>query len=112
VEREGSEPMVPVLEVASLGGVVPEERRGGHPAEDTWRSAQALQGSGSGSGEHARSRACGRGGTGNTLPAFRAQGRELSIELYLYKRWELGIGSGRIVAPLGSVLNGMRVAGR
>ena len=27
VEREGSERMVPVLEVATLGGVVPEERR-------------------------------------------------------------------------------------
>jgi hypothetical protein len=36
----------------------------------------------------------------------------LNIELYLYQRRELGMGRGRIVAALGSVLNGMRVAGR
>jgi hypothetical protein len=36
----------------------------------------------------------------------------LNIELYLYPRRELGMGRGRIVAALGSVLSGMRVAGR
>jgi hypothetical protein len=36
----------------------------------------------------------------------------LNIELYLYQRQELGMGSGRIVAALGSVMYGMRVARR
>jgi AcrR family transcriptional regulator len=36
----------------------------------------------------------------------------LNIELYLYQRRELGMGRGRIVAALDSVLDGMRGSGR
>jgi AcrR family transcriptional regulator len=36
----------------------------------------------------------------------------LNIELYLYQRWELGMGRGRILAALGSVLDEMRGSGR
>jgi AcrR family transcriptional regulator len=36
----------------------------------------------------------------------------LNIDLYLYQRRELGMGRGRIVAALGSVLDGMRGQGQ
>ena len=36
----------------------------------------------------------------------------LNIDLYLYQRRELGMGRGRIVAALGSLLEGMRGSGR
>jgi hypothetical protein len=36
----------------------------------------------------------------------------LNIDLYLYQRRELGMGRGRIVAALGSLLEGMRDSGR
>jgi AcrR family transcriptional regulator len=36
----------------------------------------------------------------------------LNIDLYLYQRRELGMGRGRIVAALGSLLDGMRGTGR
>ncbi len=36
----------------------------------------------------------------------------LSIDLYLYQRRELGMGRGRVISALGSVLDGMRSPGR